>query len=160
MSMGHARIGYEEFAGLAPAARAAMAALGKAVDDSGIDKGLSELVKLRASQINGCAFCLYMHLGAARRLGIAPEKIDLVGAWRDADVFSARERAALAWTEALTDVSRTGAPDDAYAALREHFSEADIAHLTVAVATINAWNRIAISLRFAPQTARSGAARS
>jgi AhpD family alkylhydroperoxidase len=157
MSIGHTRIDYEEFARLAPAARAAMAALGKAVDDSGIDKGLSELIKLRASQINGCAFCLYMHLGAARRLGVAPEKIDLVGAWRDAGVFSARECAVLAWTEALTDVSRTGAPDEAHAALRDHFTEAEIAHLTVAVATINAWNRIAISLRFPPRIARGGA---
>ncbi len=102
MTTGHARIGYSAFGEIAPAALSALLALGQAVDDAGLDKRLTELVKLRASQINGCTFCVQYHLNVARGLRVEPAKLDLVAAWRDAGVFSARERAALAWAECLT----------------------------------------------------------
>ena len=114
------------------------------------DKALAELIKIRVSQINGCAFCLQHHLNIARKLGVKPEKIDLVAAWRDAGVFSARECAALAWSECLTNLPTSGAPDDTYAAVRAHFTEAEAVFLTVAIGTINNWNRIGVALRFAP----------
>lgn len=145
-----ARMEWEKFRQVAPDANAALLALGKAPVDAGLPKDLLELVKLRASQINGCAFCTQFHLNQARQAGVAPEKLDLLAAWRDAGVFSAREAAALAWTEALTDIARQGASDEAYAALRAEFSETEATFLTVAVATINAWNRIAGPLRFTP----------
>ncbi|MFG1417885.1 carboxymuconolactone decarboxylase family protein [Xanthobacter sp. V0B-10] len=141
---------YKEFTAAAPEVYGGLAALTKAVDASGLDKGLTELVKLRASQINGCAFCLKFHLGVARKAGVPQEKLDLLAAWHDAGLFSARERAALAYAEALTVLEGEVASDDAWAALREEFSENEALHLTVAIATINAWNRIGIALRFAP----------
>lgn len=112
MSAPHPRRRYEEFA--KTASHAALLALGKSVDESGLEKPLSELVKLRASQINGCAFCIQYHLNVARQLGVAGEKLDLVAAWREAGVFSAREMAALAWTETLTDMSAEAASDATY----------------------------------------------
>lgn len=133
----------------APAVTAALHALGKAVDDSGLDKSLTELIKLRASQINGCAFCVQYHLNAARQLGMIPAKRDLVAVWRDASVFSARERAALAWTEALTLMAGNDVSDAVYAELQGQFSESEISFLTAAVGAINVWNRIAGALRFA-----------
>jgi AhpD family alkylhydroperoxidase len=149
-----AQFSYETFQTAAPAANAALLALGKSVDDAGLDKGLTELVKLRVSQINGCAFCTQLHLNIARRVGVDAAKLDLVAAWADAGVFSAQERAALAWAEHLTGMSLDGVPDDAYAMLREHFSEAEAVHLSVVVANINAWNRIAGGLRFPPPIPR------
>ncbi len=134
----------------APAVVAALRALGKAIDDSGLDKSLTELVELRASQINGCAFCVQYHLNVARGLEVASVKLDLVAAWREAGVFSARERAALAWTEALTLMSGNTVSDAVYAELQEQFSEPEIAFLTAAVGAINVWNRIAGALHFAP----------
>ncbi len=144
------RIDRSRYDRTAPAVVAALRALGKAVDDSGLDKSLTELVELRASQINGCAFCLQYHLNVARRLGVAPVKLDLVAAWREAGVFSARERAALAWAEALTLMSGNTVSDVVYAELQGQFSEPEIAFLTAAVGAINVWNRIAGALRFAP----------
>lgn len=146
----HARIDWTEFEIAAPHAVAALRALGKAVDDSGIDKSITELIKVRASQLNGCAYCLQFHLNNSRKLLIAPAKIDLVATWREVGVFSARERAALAWTEALTFMSQRPASDAVYADLRAQFSDTEIAFLTVSVGAINAWNRIAGALRFAP----------
>jgi AhpD family alkylhydroperoxidase len=146
---------YQGFATAAPASHAALLALGKSVDESGLDKTLTELIKLRASQINCCAFCLQYHLDTARKLGIAAGKLDLVAAWREAGVFSPREMAALAWTETLTEMTPDMTSDEAYAALREHFTESEAMFLTVAVGTINQWNRIAVALRFPPLRAVS-----
>lgn len=150
MSSTLSRVTYEAFGKLAPAAHAALLALGRSVDDAGVDKALTELLKIRASQINGCAFCLQHHLNIARRLGVPPAKLDLVATWHDAGIFSDAECAALAWTERLTGVARHGAPDADYAALQRHFTESEIVFLTVAIGTINNWNRIGVALRFAP----------
>lgn len=136
------------FEQVAPNVVAALGMLGKAVDDSGLDKQLIELLKLRASQLNGCAFCLQYHLNVARKIGLAQAKIDLVATWREASVFSARERAALAWTEALTLMAQQHIADAQYAELQAVFTDSEIAFLTAAVGTINAWNRIAGALRF------------
>jgi AhpD family alkylhydroperoxidase len=114
---------YEAFRELAPAAYATLIALGKAVDDAGLDKGLTELVKLRVSQINGCAFCLQLHLNVARKVGVDAAKLDLIAVWRDAGAFSVREMAALTWAEQLTAMAESPVPEHAFAALREHFSE-------------------------------------
>jgi len=122
----------------------------RAVDASGLDKGLVELLKLRASQINGCAFCLQFHLNLARKLGLPQRQLDQLAAWRDSHAFSARERAALAWTEALTRMAAAPVEAGLYAQLQASFSEAEIANLTAAIAAINAWNRIAGALRFTP----------
>ena len=149
MSSKHVRVGYDDFRQIAPGAYDALLALGKAAEQSGLDKGLIELVKLRASQINGCAFCVQHHLNVARRLGVPAVKLDLVAAWRDAGVFSEREHAALAWTECLTALSDTTS-DAAYVGVREHFAQSEIVLLSVAIAAINAWNRLGAGLRFAP----------
>jgi len=141
---------YKAFTATAPDVYAGLAALTKAVDASGLEKGLTELVKLRASQINGCAFCLKFHLGVARKAGVPQDKLDLLSAWHDAGIFSEREQAALAYAEALTVLDGEVASDEAWAALRAEFSESEALYLMVAVATINAWNRIGIGLRFAP----------
>jgi AhpD family alkylhydroperoxidase len=140
------RLSYEDFTKAAPGAYAGLAALSKAVDESGLEKSLTELVKLRASQINGCAFCVSFHLNMLRKLAVAPEKIDLLPVWREAGVYSGREFAALAWTEEMTVLSPEAASDEAYA---------EATFLNVAIATINAWNRIGVALRFAPLALRA-----
>ena len=145
-----ARLEFAGFNKLAPDARAALSALSKAVDDSGLNKGLTELIKIRASQKNGCAFCLQFHLDAARMAGVSQTKLDLVAVWRDAGVFTARELAALGWTEALTEISPAGISDEAYAEVGKQFAESELAFLTAAIASINAWNRIAMAYRFTP----------
>lgn len=150
MSPHAGRLTYPDFAKAAPAAHAALLALGKSVEESGLEKTLTELVKLRASQLNGCAFCLQYHLDIARKLGVPADKLDLVAAWREAGVFSPREMAALAWTETLTEMTADVTSEEAYTALLEHFSETEAMFLTVAVGTINQWNRIAVALRFPP----------
>jgi AhpD family alkylhydroperoxidase len=150
MSKSHARLDYEDFTKTAPEAVKALLALSQTVAASGLAKHLTELVKLRASQINGCAFCIQFHLNMARRHGVANEKLDLVAAWRDAGIYTPREMAALAWTETLTNVAQQGAPDAAYADLLAHFSETEAVFLTIAIGTINQWNRIAVALRFTP----------
>jgi len=144
----HARIDRADYNRLAPAAYAAMLALGKSVADSGLEPGLIELVKIRASQINACAFCTLYHTDIARRAGAPQRQLDLLPAWRDANGYSPRERAALAWTEALTAMAPETEAE--YAALAPHFTPAEIAFLTTAIANINAWNRIAGPLRFTP----------
>ncbi|MEP9356071.1 carboxymuconolactone decarboxylase family protein [Xanthobacter sp. KR7-65] len=140
---------YKDFTARAPDVYAGLSALTKAVDASGLDKGLTELVKLRASQINGCAFCLKFHLGLARKAGVAQEKLDLLPAFREAEIFSAREKAALAYAEAMTKLAPGAASDAAWAGLRAEFSEDEVVFLTVTVAGINAWNRIAMGFNFA-----------
>ena len=117
------------------------------VNDSSIEKPLLELVKLRASQINGCAYCIDMHWKDARAAGESEQRLYSLDAWREAPFYTDRERAALAWTEALTLISQTHAPDDVYAQVRAQFSEAETADLSLAIATINAWNRMSISMR-------------
>ncbi|RSL17058.1 AhpD family alkylhydroperoxidase [Edaphobacter aggregans] len=145
-----ARIEFAEFEKIAPEARAALTALSKAVGDSGLDKALTELIKIRASQINGCTFCVQFHLNLARKFGVPQTKLDLVAVWRDAGIFNAREMVALAWTEALTHVTPAGVADEDFAAARKVFDESELVFLTAAVASINAWNRIAMAFRFSP----------
>jgi AhpD family alkylhydroperoxidase len=131
----------------APDAVQAVAALEGYVRDSGLEPALINLVKIRASQINGCAYCIHMHTREARGRGESEERLYLLDAWRESPLYSKRERAALAWTEALTLVSQTHVPDEIYEEARRYFSEEELVKLTVAVVTINAWNRIAISFR-------------
>lgn len=133
----------------APGLMKAMVGLEETLRASSLDARLGELVRIRASQINGCAFCLHMHSRDARRIGESEERLHLVAAWRESSYFDARERAALAWTESLTRLPETGAPDADFEPLGEVFSREEIAALTVLVATINAWNRIAVAFRHA-----------
>jgi AhpD family alkylhydroperoxidase len=144
------RIDFARFNQIAPAVRPALHALGNAAVEAGIEKELLELIKLRASQLNGCAFCLRLHLNLARPLGIAQEKLDLLTAWRDTPDFSRRERAALRWTELLTEIAHEHVADADYAAAREEFSEQELVFLSAAIAAINSWNRLAVAFRFTP----------
>ncbi|MBK1660744.1 carboxymuconolactone decarboxylase family protein [Paracraurococcus ruber] len=139
-----------DYRAAAPKLFQAAVGLEKAVASSGLDATLLELVKMRASQINGCAFCLDMHAHDARRAGESEARLYLLNAWREAPHYTARERAALAWTEALTLVAQTHAPDAEYQALQAEFSEAEIAALSFAIVAINAWNRLAIGFRAVP----------
>ena len=131
----------------APDAFRAVLALERYVQDSGLPKRLIHLIKLRASQLNGCAFCVDMHVKEARHTGLSAQWIALVSAWHESPVFTAEERAVLGWTESLTNLAQTRAPDADFAPLREHFTDEQIAKLTVAIATINVWNRIAVGFR-------------
>ena len=110
-------------------------------------ESLMELVKIRASQINACAFCLHMHTADARKLGETEMRLYLLDAWRESPLYSARERSALAWTEALTLVAETHAPDEVYQELQQHFTEAERVALTLLIVTINGWNRIQVGFR-------------
>jgi len=134
----------------APETVNALLALEKQVTSSGLEQSLIELVKIRASQINGCAYCIHMHTQDARKHGETEQRLYLLNAWREAPVYTERERAALAWTEAVTLISETHAPDDVYEQVRAQFSEAETVNLTMLIATINAWNRLAISFRAVP----------
>jgi AhpD family alkylhydroperoxidase len=134
----------------APDTIKALGTLESRVQGSGIEQSLMELVKTRASQINGCAYCINMHTQDARKRGETEQRLYLLNAWREAPVYSDRERAALAWTEAVTLISETHAPDDIYAEVRAQFSEAETVNLTMLIATINAWNRLAIAFRAVP----------
>jgi AhpD family alkylhydroperoxidase len=129
----------------------AMIALETAVSKLPLEKSLIELVKLRASQINGCAFCIDMHTADAIKGGETPRRLFAVAAWREAPFFTDRERAALAWTESLTQLSLTHAPDEDYALLSAEFSPKEMVDLTVAISTINSWNRLAVGFRKLPQ---------
>jgi AhpD family alkylhydroperoxidase len=122
------------------------------VHSSGLDPKLLHLIKTRASQMNGCAFCLDMHTKDARAVGESEQRLYALNAWRETPFFTDQERAALAWTEALTNIQQGHAPDDVYQELSRHFSEKDIIALTLAITTINAWNRIAIGFRVPPGT--------
>jgi AhpD family alkylhydroperoxidase len=125
----------------------AMLSLGKAVEASGLERSLLELVKVRGSQINGCAYCLDMHTKDARALGETEQRLYALSAWRETPFFSDRERAALEWTEAITRIADTHAPDDVYERVRQHFDERELVALTFAAVAINAWNRLAIAIR-------------
>ncbi len=130
-----------------PAALSAMLALERAVDHGTLEPRLLELVKTRASQINGCAHCLDMHSKDARALGEDEQRLHVLAAWREAPFYSDRERAALAWCESLTRLADTGAPESDYGRLTEVFSDEEIVVLTYAIVAINGWNRLAVGLR-------------
>ena len=131
----------------APDTIKALTALETQIQASGLEQSLIELVKTRASQINGCAFCINMHTEDARKRGETEQRIYLLNAWRESPLYTDRERAALAWTESVTLIADTRAPDDIYAQVRAQFSEEETVNLTMLIATINAWNRLAISFR-------------
>jgi AhpD family alkylhydroperoxidase len=128
-----------------------MRALERHLQSSSLERGLLELVKIRASQLNGCAYCIDMHAKVARARGETEQRIYALSAWRETPFFDERERAALAWTEALTHLS-TGVPDDVYESVRRHFDASQLVDLTYAIVAINGWNRIAIAFRKLPGT--------
>ncbi|WP_313801585.1 carboxymuconolactone decarboxylase family protein [Sphingobium sp.] len=125
----------------------ALVAVETIIDKSGLEHALLELVRLRASQINGCAFCIHMHVKEAVKHGENEMRLHLLDAWHHSPAFSDRERAALGWTEALTNIAQTGAPDADYELLKEQFDETEIANLTLVIGTINLWNRVQVGLR-------------
>jgi len=158
--MSYARQENSQLRSVAPDIYDAVLALGQLAAKAGLDKELLELVKLRASQINGCAFCVQYHILQAEHLGVSIDKLNLVVVWREAPQFSKRERAALAWTEALTTLSG-GVSDEVYAEASAEFSEAELIYLTSAVAGINVWNRFGVAYRWTPpkrQTSANAAA--
>lgn len=120
--------------------------------ECGLEHSLIHLVKMRASQINGCAYCLDMHSQDARKEGESEERLYMLNAWQESARYTQRERAALAWTESLTLISQTHAPDDVYADVQAQFSDKEVADLTLLIATINGWNRIAIAMRTVPRS--------
>ncbi len=153
MSSHAPRLGASAFASAHTTAYEGLGALSRAALEGALDKGLIELVKIRASQINGCAFCVHYHLALARKLGVAQGKLDLVAVWRDAGVFSPEERAALAYAEEATRLSGEGVSDTVYAEAVTAFGAEDVVRLTIALASINAWNRLGVALRFTPPAA-------
>ena len=136
-----------DYVNVAPDAFRAVLALERYVQESGLPRGLIHLLKLRASQLNGCAYCVDMHVKEARKDGHSEQWIALVAAWHESPIYTPEERAVLGWTEALTNLAQTRAPDADFAPLRDHFSDEQIAKLTVAIGTINVWNRIAVGFR-------------
>ena len=148
----------------APAGAAqAMFGLGQYLEKCGLEHQLLHLIEMRASQMNGCAYCLDMHSKDARLAGETEQRLYALNAWRETPFFTERERAALEWTEALTFISQNHVPDELYERVRQQFSEAEMVNLTMAVVTINSWNRIAISFRAVPgtyQPAKAGTAQS
>jgi AhpD family alkylhydroperoxidase len=138
------------YAAAAPGAYQAMAGIERYVRACGLEHPLLELVKTRASQINGCAYCIDMHTKDARAGGETEQRLYALSAWREAPFYTPRERAALEWTEALTLISANDVPDDLYARVREHFGEEEIVNLSLAVIGINGWNRLAIPFRTVP----------
>ena len=146
-----------DYAKAATEVRAAMKSLDDHVREAGIDRGLIELVKLRASLINGCSYCVDMHTKIARALGETEQRLYAVSVWRETPFYSERERAALAWTEAVTLVNVHHVPDDVYDLARQHFAERELIDLTLAIVAINAWNRLAIAFKAVPGTFQVGA---
>jgi len=130
----------------------AVLALGKTISASGLEPSLLELVKTRASQLNGCAYCIDMHTKDARALGETEQRLYALSAWRETPFFTPRERAALAWTEAITNIQHGHASDQAYADVRQEFDEAELVKLTLAITQINTWNRVAIAFRTEPDS--------
>ena len=139
-----------DFYKASPDAAKAMLALESAVKSLGLEPGLLELLKLRASQINGCAYCVDMHSGDARKQGESERRLHAVAVWREAPFFTERERAALAWTESLTRIAETRAPDADYEWLSSQFNERERVDLTLAINAINSWNRLAVGFRSVP----------
>ncbi|WP_349747272.1 carboxymuconolactone decarboxylase family protein [Pseudomonas frederiksbergensis] len=133
-----------------PKAMKAMIAMEALTRDLSIEPALLNLIKIRASQLNGCAFCTDMHSVDARRIGETDRRLYAIVVWRDSGFFSPRERAALAWTEAVTLLAQSHVPDDVYALAREQFGEGELVDLTMAISAINSWNRLAVSFRQTP----------
>ncbi len=152
------RIDYRK---IAPGAISAMLGLENYVLDSGLEPALLELVKLRASQINGCAYCVDMHTKDARARGESEQRLYAIVVWRETPFFTERERSALAWTEAVTQVSYEHVSDEVYESVHRHFNDKELVDLTLAIIAINGWNRLAIGFRTVPGTyqpaAHSGA---
>jgi AhpD family alkylhydroperoxidase len=142
------RLDYDK---LAPDAIKAMLALEGYIHKSGLEKPLVELVRLRASQINGCAYCVDMHTADAKKVGETDRRLHAVAVWQESPFFTDRERAALAWTEAVTLLSETHAPDDTYQEVLKHFTDKEAIELTMVIITINSWNRLAVSFRKLPE---------
>lgn len=134
---------------VAPEGAQAMLAVEAATEKCGLEHSLLELVRLRASQINGCGYCIYMHVKDARKHGENDMRIHMLDGWRESSLFTDRERAALNWTESLTRIAKTRAPDADYALLQSQFNETEIAYLTLLIGSINLWNRVQIGLRAA-----------
>lgn len=147
--MSHARSEYDDFKRNAPDAFDLVSALGQVAAKASLDKQLIELVKIRASQINGCAFCVQYHILLSERIHVPIDKLNLVAVWREAPIFSPRERAALAWAEALTFLPN-GVSDEIYAEASREFSETELMYLTSAIASINVWNRFGAAYRWSP----------
>src|SRR5262245_46846050 len=150
------RIAYQK---VAPEVYQAMLGLHGTVSRSGLERRLLDLVFLRASQINGCAYCLDMHSKDLRAAGETEQRLYVLDGWRDAPFYSERERAALAWTEAVTRVADGHVPDEVYLTARQQFTEAELAHLKLAIVAINGWNRLNIAFRTVPGAYRPPAAR-
>jgi AhpD family alkylhydroperoxidase len=144
------------YAKVAPEVVKAMRALEEQIRRSAIERPLIELVRMRASQINGCAYCIDMHSKDARAAGETEQRLYALNAWRETPFFTDRERAALAWTEAVTLVAEDHVPDDVFELARKHFDERELVELTLVVAAINAWNRFAIAFRVVPGTYSPG----
>ena len=143
---------------VAPDGVAALTAVESYLQKSGLDHRLMALVKTRVSQINGCAYCLHMHTEEARKIGETDMRLHLLDAWHESNLYTKRERAALNWAEALTNIKTTHAPDDVYEEVRRQFSEKELADLSIVIAMINAWNRLAIGVRAAHPADRAKAA--
>ena len=143
------RIDSRDFMALMPDVYEPLIAISKAAVAAGVEESLLEIIKIRASQINGCAYCLQFHLNLAAKFQVAQDKLDLVAVWREAPQFSARERAALAWTEALTQITH-GVSDELYADVRTEFSETELAYVSSAVGLINMWNRLGAAMQWTP----------
>lgn len=146
-----------DYVKVAPAGIGAMLNLERYVRQSGLEHSLLHLVKLRASQINGCAYCVDMHSKDARADGEDEQRLYALPVWRETPFFSERERAALAWTEALTRISENDVPDELYRAVHEHFSEKELVDLSLAIVAINGWNRLAVPFRTPAGTYQPGA---
>ncbi|ATQ70278.1 MULTISPECIES: carboxymuconolactone decarboxylase family protein [Methylosinus] len=145
-----------DYASISPEGMKAMAGVHSYVGHCGLPKALIELVYLRASQINGCAYCVDLHTRALLKEGLTIEKLMLVSVWREAGaLFDEREQAALAWSESVTRIAETGAPDADFVALSEHFTQKEVVDLTLAISLMNAYNRIAIGFRAPPAAAKS-----
>jgi len=147
-----------DYATAAPGVMRAMAQLDAYVSHCGLEPSLRELVKLRASQINGCAYCVDMHSHDARALGETEQRLYSLPTWRESPFYSDRERAALAWTEALTLVAVDHVPDAVFEQVRPHFTDEELANLTLAIGTINAWNRFGVGFRDVPAVREAVAA--
>jgi len=148
------------YAKLSPGAVKAMHDMERYLHGCGLEEPLLHMIKLRASQINGCAYCLDMHWKDARALGETEQRLYSLDAWRECPYYTDRERAALAWTEALTQITQGHAPDAVYNQARAHFSEKELSDLTFAIMTINAWNRLVIASRVEPGTYKRPEAKS
>ena len=144
------RIDYKAFQSIIPEMGTGMAAISHALRKSGLEPDLIEMLKIRVSQLNGCAFCVQFHLNDARKLNIPASKLDLLAAWREAGIYSDREAAALDWAERVTLLAAHHIDDEAWARLSAHFTEREIVFLTTAIGQINFWNRVAAPLRFTP----------